>query len=454
TLNIDVIHDDNGERDSIANGPLPISDNPRVTLTDPGVEFGTTGHFETSGFDAAGNRVFRGATIPLYLNGLSGIVLPLFIGRVGTWSRPSVPLLLPHIHPVLGFSHGYLVAAGGEAYMGQDLTQLDLYDLVQYAPVTMEPAFPRAPQSMVVVQTGALLIDDAGAEWANFYTGLPSDATAPTATDAAGQPFSFGQVAGGDVIANANGDQYVVGATRATAPTNQILVVHSDGTLTAIFLSTARSGAAAAMVRGDLWVVGGTTDGMTGAPIEKPLTATLPDGTPAPPSPYPPDPTSGFALAEGVVPAPPDAGMPDMTAPDGAVSIATAPAAFLVGGVDPTTTTAGGVRSINPDCTMDCAVTSLATLPVLTRTRAFFMPATTTSPQQHLVVIGETSDGEDHAYVMDPLASPVTPTEIAFRERRSSASVALFPNNEVGIVGGLGVTSGTPVTSFELLALP
>jgi len=325
-----------------------------------------------------------------------------------------------------------------------------MYDLAVLLPVTPQPALPRAPKSIVVVNTAALLIDDTGATWVDLFDRtMKSEAVAP------GNGFTFGQVAGGDVVRSgtSGADQYVVGATRAGAPTNWILHVGGAGNLSAFTLTTARTGAAAGVLPGGLYVSGGTVEGSTaGGNVESCSTTQCP-GNPSTLLPDAPDPFANHAIVDGVLPF--AVTNPGMTAPppnpDG--TPATTPVAFLVGGASGAGE-AGGIRTFNLNCTtpMDCTISPpRATLPALTRTRAFFL-GPSTSPQ--LLVVGETSDGENHAFLADPLTDPIAPTEIALRERRKGASVALFPSGLVGVVGGTDATTGAAIKSFELFALP
>jgi hypothetical protein len=453
-MTIELVRDTNN-REILADAPVPGPGEP-LNMNDPGdVDFGTVARFEATGLGANGEHVFRGSTVPLYLNGIGGLQLPMFVGRANAWSRPPTSLSTSHVHPLLAFMHGYLVAAGGDVGAATDLTQFEMYDLALLVPTMTQPAFPRAPKSLVVVGTAALLIDDAGATWNDFYSYEKRDAGAP---DNSG--FTFAQVAGGDVV-SAGGDQYVVGATRATGPTNWILRVDAGSKLSAIALKTARTGAAAGAVRGGIYVSGGTVGGATsGGPIEicsstecvEPL-GPASEGAPAAPR-YDGDPIAGHAIVEGVLLASvATLGMPGTTT-DADAGPPTAPVGFLVGGTNPSNGEAGGIRTFNLDCmTAPCLLATRGTLPPLTRTRAFFLGLGTSAPQ--LLVIGETADGEDHAFWVDPLtAAPLSPNEIGFRQRRKGASVALFPNGQVGIVGGTDAATGAAVLSFELFAPP
>jgi hypothetical protein len=459
-MTIELVRGDNS-RELVTDLPPPSADNPVVEIGDPGdVDFGTVAHFEATGFGANGENVFRGSTVPLYLNGIGGLELPFFVGRARAWSRPPTPLGSSHVHPLLSFMHGYLVVSAGDSAATADPTQVDMYDLGVVARVVQQPALPRAPKSIVVVGTAALLIDDNGATWVDLYSRDKSEAVAP------GGGFSFAQVAGGDVVNDVlnGGDQYVVGATRASGPTSWILRVDSATHLSALSLTTPRVGASAGLVRNTLYVSGGTVDGSTtGGNVEScvspattmqclPVQSADMSGMPSGQVIYPPDPIANHAVVEGVLPS--ALANPDMPAPppnaDG--SVVTSPVGFLVGGTNPVTGDAGGIRTFNLDCpTNTCDITTRATLPALTRTRAFFLGP---SAARQLLIVGETSDGQDHAYLADPLANPIAATEIALRQPRKGASVSLFPNGLVGVVGGTDAASNAAIASFELFALP
>jgi hypothetical protein len=161
----------------------------------------------------------------------------------------------------------------------------------------------------------------------------------------------------------------------------------------------------------------------------------------------------GAALVEGVVAgvAAGAAGAPVGMAPaDG--GIATRPVAFVVGGVDPANGMPAGIRTFDLDCAGNaCAFTTQAALPALTRMHAFVV-GTGTAPR--LVAVGEGADGADHAFLFDPTSATPMPVEVAFREPRKAAGVALFPNRQVGVVGGTSLASGAAVLSIELFTLP
>jgi hypothetical protein len=438
-LTIDVIREsDPRSRANVTDGPMPDSTSPRVRLGDPGtIDFATLGHFEATGFDATGATVFRGQTISLYLNGIAALELPLFLGRVGVWSRPPNPLASPHVHASVGFvGAGFLVTAGGDSAGGSDPKLSEFYDLVAWKGLSKQPVLPRVPKSMAVVGTAALLIDDTGATWFDLYSQETLDAPPP-------EGFSFADVAGGNVVPLGD-SQYIVGATRPTGPTKQILrIKNGDRSLTAISLATARAGAAAGAIRGQLYIAAGNTGAAGGAPLEvcqakcETLMGPGADGQ-APGPRYPPDASVGAALVEGPVSTAPDAGL-------------TPAVAFLAGGVDATTGQPSGLRTFELDCAAaSCPISPRAALPALSRTRA--LVAGGFAPR--IVIVGEAADGEDHAFVVDPASGMLAATETAFRERRQGGTAATFPNGQIGVIGGTSVGNGAPVLSVEMFTGP
>jgi hypothetical protein len=426
---------------------------------------GSIGRFEATAFAADNTPVVRGSSVPFLMNGIDGMSLPLFVGKTGTWARPPDVLRSPHQHPALAVVlHAYLVAAGGESLAGSDPTRDDVYDVSTWSTLQSQPAFPRAPRSMVAVGTAVLLVDEAGATWLDLYNGSANAGAAP-------EGLTFPEVAGGEVFAAPDGRvQYLVGATRASGPeTNKVLRVDSgDLSLHALSLTTPRAGAAAAVVGGQLIVAGGSAD-PTSAGVE----ALQPDcGNKMecfrPVMFFPADATAGAGMVEGLaVPASAldagttapgdgvDAGAVDPDADGaGAGSITPGPGmnvAFLAGGVS-----AGspqGIRRLDLSCATPSAITSaspppcanrnIAPLPVaLARTHVFILRPT------QLFIVGEADDGENRALGLDLISMAIDmPVP---RERRKGASVALFPNGQTGLVGGVSVDTGQPVTTIEL----
>jgi hypothetical protein len=179
-------------------------------------------------------------------------------------------------------------------------------------------------------------------------------------------------------------------------------------------LGTPRLGAAAAVVGTKLVVAGGTDMG--------PMIEVLNDDETAfVASSFPPDPTQGLGV----------------TALD-------ATNALAVGGKDPATGTAAGLRTLDVACAASCATTELAALPMaLGRTKAFVL-----APNR-IMVTGESDDGQNHALLVDTSAAPPTFTEKVLREPRKGATAIWLPTSQVGFVGGQVVATGASATSIE-----
>ena len=98
------------------------------------------------------------------------------------------PLSVSRPAPVLSLLQGqYLFVAGGSDSSVAETTQI--YDFGQYAPLPSPPTMPRVPQSISLVGTVALLVDE-GATYFDLSAAQYVDVTAPTGG-------SFADVAGG-----------------------------------------------------------------------------------------------------------------------------------------------------------------------------------------------------------------------------------------------------------------
>jgi hypothetical protein len=296
SVSLDLVLDNN-TRTSVGQTNAPSASNLTVRLHDPGgLTAGAIGQFVATAVDSSGAPLIGGSTVPFLLNGIDGLALPVFVGRLGTFARPPDVLRIPHQHPALGIVlHAYLLASGGDVIAGTDPTSDDVYDLSTWSTLQSQPAFPRAPRSIVTVGTEVLLIDDAGATWLNLYTSGQDDGVPPTG-------LTFTDVAGGEVFTASGGHQYLVGATRTTGPdTDKVLRIDNDLTLHALTLNTARTAAAAVVVGDQLFVVGGSAD-----PASSGVEALLSDcgsGTECFRSVpfFPADGTAGAGMAQGLV---------------------------------------------------------------------------------------------------------------------------------------------------------
>jgi hypothetical protein len=402
TVQVDLVQA--GVHSTLANVPAPVLD---ISLGSGGPQ-NIQANMEATAFDANGNPVMHGVGPTFTLTGFVDTAFYLFLGRQG-FARPYGALQYEHKHPLLTvWPQQYLFVSGTDT-AGADQTSLDLYDVAFTALQPNEPAFPQGATSSAAAGTMLLLLSDTQFSWLNLLT---------AATSAAGPPvgLAFSEVSGGRTLIAPDGTEYIVGATRSTGdPTNKVLEVDADGTLHALVLSTARLGAAATFVEGSLVIAGGSA---TGAGAE----VFLPPGTSFTPLALPADPTTGAGLAE-----------------------LTPTSAILTGGHDPAAGTASPTRSIDLSCTSDCTATEIPSLALsLGNTQAFVVAPT------EVLVVGESDDGETHAYSLDVSGDSPTPVEQALRERRIGASATLLPNGQVAIVGGDAPGSAAAVSTIEL----
>jgi len=390
-----------------------------ITIGNPGLAQQALASFEATGLDAAGTPIVHGASVTYVVFDLNSVVIPIFVARSSSWSRPLENLEHARNYPVaIVASHRYLIAAGGEV---KDVSPAvpDVYDTINWRAVKDEqrPPFPRAPKTMVLVEAAAALlcIDDTGATW-NLLEAYPPR----IANEPAPAGLAFSEVAGGEVFelrdANLNvTSTFVVGATRTSGdPTSKVLRVDDKGNLRALTLAVPRLGAAAGVVAGNLVVWGGSAEG-AGAEV---LTRSEDAFSPLP---FPPDATAGLGLA----------------ALDGTTAV-------LAGGKDPMTGAAAALRTFDVICTADCATAELAAAPMaLQRTHVFPLAA------GNLLVTGDSDDGEFHAFSV--LTSSGTPeiAERPLRERRKGATSLLLPTGQPGVLGGEDPESGAPAMSVE-----
>ncbi len=383
-----------------------------ITIKDPGFAPGTIASFEATGLDAEGTPLVRGASIPYVLYSLSSAKIPIFVGRASTWSRPPENLEHARNHPVTAVAwHQYVIAAGGEVKDASPAVP-DVYDAINWQAQKTQPPFPRAPKSMVLVGSTLLCIDEVAATWIDLYDDRQANEPAPAG-------LTFAEIAGGDVFELADGSFYVVGATRLTGgASSKVLRLDKNGILKSITLGTARLGAAAGVVAGNLVVWGGSAEGAGAEVLNKAEDAFSPLA-------YPPDATAGLGLATF----------------DGNT-------ALLAGGKDPTTGAAASLRTFDVTCAADCAATELAMPPLaLQRTRVFPLAA------GNLLITGDADDGEFHAFTLATSGGAAEVTERPLRERRKSATSLLLPNGQPGVLGGENPETAAPALSIETFFL-
>ncbi len=364
--------------------------------------------FELTAFDASDNAVVHGTSVSYSLMTFGGAFPSLFAARTGGFSRAPGNLLFGYQHPLVEIvSHAYLLVAGGDSADSASVA-LDVYDMANWAVEPKQTWLPRVPKTWAAAGWSLLVIDETGAIVVDLTTGQSAALTAPAGLD-------FADLVGGDVIVGATEERYIIGATRNSgAPSDRVLRLDSDGTLRVLTLNTARLGAAAANIDGQIVVVGGADTG-AGAEV---LNA---DQTGFNALPFAADSTQGAALAK-----------------------LTAGTAILVGGADPSSGARSAVRTLDLTCTDGCSATPVAKLAFdYDRARAFYLN------DNQLLVAGESNDGQSHVFTLDKTIG-FDLTEQALRAPRTLASAVTMPNGQIGLVGGNSLDDGTQAASLEL----
>ncbi|WP_438030301.1 hypothetical protein [Sorangium sp. So ce233] len=380
--------------------------------------------FEVRGLDAGGATVARGRSASgIYLAALSGEVLPLFAQRTGRWARPPGGLAASRVGaPGAALAERYLILTGGAAVASADAVagevdpaRLDAYDIAGWGGSASSGALPRAARSLVVRGDLLLAIDDEGATWTDLVAGQSAEAALPMGLG------SFAEVAGGRTIEATDGRSFVVGAARAGEPaeapgqpSDAVLVVGADLTLSVARLRHARAGAAAVWVEGvGLVVAGGSAEGAGVEVLGDGATAFLPRA-------FPPDAAHGAGAA--------------VTGP-GEIA--------LIGGVQ------GGApaptRRLAPGCAASCAAAEVAgaALPAaVVDVAAFALPG-----GRVLAVGSEAGDGGlTRSFVVDVAAAQVE--ELPLREPRRGATAVPAPNGTLALLGGVH-PDGAPALTIE-----
>ena len=401
-----------GETDAMTRAPAPVSllvesvasDGTATQLTRVGlpattIDLGdqsqdTVAQLRVTAFDADGTARVRGTSVAVQLGGLAGTTLELFVQRAGELARLPSPLADARPQPLLAAVSGryFFVAGGSDASLA---LATQLYDLATYTPMASPPKLPRAPKSMALFGTVALLVDETGATWFSLADSTTADAGVPTGG-------SFAEIAGGASVVADDGSVYIVGGTRPTGdPTPRVLRLDTAGTISFVSLTTARLGATATWVVGrGLVVAGGSA---TGAGVEI-LGATATSATALS---FPPDPTTGAGAA----------------ALDGAHVV-------FAGGVDPMKADAK-LRVVDLGCASMCtAAPWTSSLPaLLVRAQAFALG------DGGALVVGDDAMGVTHA----ARVSPTRADDVPFKAARSGARAVLLPTGAIAVVGGAQV---------------
>jgi hypothetical protein len=381
--------DGNGKATTLARVSWPTDS---IDLGDQSQD--TVAVVRVTGFDASGAPRVRGTSVPVQLGGLAGSTLDVFVQRAGELARLPSPLSdarpSPLVAPVIG---RYLFVAGGSDPSTSTTSQL--YDLATYTATATPPALPRAPLSMAMLESRALLIDAAGATWLELADGSHGDASVPSGG-------TFAEVAGGATVIAEDGSAYVVGATRTTGdPTPRVLHLANDGTVSFVSLTTPRKGAAATWLAGHGLVVAGGS--ASGAGVEV---------------------LAAGATTATALPFPSDAATGAGAAPLDAKSV------VLLGGVDATMADAK-VRVIDVTCAASCATSAWSAVIPTTLVRASAFAFVDGSA----LVVGDDAAGATHATRVTPTAV----ADVALKAARGHASTIVTPNGAVAIVGGAGV---------------
>lgn len=372
--------------------------------------------FEVTGYDGAGNPVMRGTSIGgIVLDAIEGDTFQIFAQRLGQWARPPGQLSRAHTRaPAISVGERYLLTTGGDAR--QDAERIEQYDLFAWAGIDAGEAFDFSARSLWwdpdTLEVLALGSDTTG-EAASFNGAevLPEPIQLPDGLS------SFGEIAGGSVVQVGDGREFIVGATRATTPTDAVIDVGADGTRTVRRLVQKRAGAAVTWVPGvGLVVAGGSAEG-PGVEVlaEQATTFATHD--------FPPDATIGAGASPSSYPK----------------------QAMLIGGT--TDGTGAKTRTLDLGCTIDCApkAQDLAT-PEAALTRVSAYPV----GQGRLIVVGDEADpsGLTRTFVVDYIEETVT--ELPLREPRRWATPVPTPNGKLAILGGVH-PDGTPALTVEML---
>ncbi len=271
-----------GTEEPVTTLDVPEGDeSPNFELTGP------VSRLVVSGSTRDGDEVVRGRSFWFEPDGLKELSVPLFVGRVGAFSRPGSLLHDPGENPVLAVIGGRFLLAGGADDGGK--TQMSGFDFGFWSPTTTEyyqcgDANCEAKSIAVIAGSVALVI---GEDWSyarDFTTNYGHQYAPPNGLE------SWNQVAGGQAIQVEDGSAYVVGATRIATRSQTVVRLASDFTVEIADLEAERAGAAATWVTGRGLLVVGGSDTAPGVELlaEGALQAVA--------LPFPPDATTGSAL--------------------------------------------------------------------------------------------------------------------------------------------------------------
>ncbi|MBW2457885.1 MAG: hypothetical protein JRI68_25490 [Deltaproteobacteria bacterium] len=360
--------------------------------------------FEVTGTDATSTLQVRGRSLGLVIGELAADVLPVFAQRLGQWARP--PSQLDHSHvgglgAVLG--ERLLMVTGGSATDGAEDGSVAFYDLLALGGAT-GGVLSFVPKSIVVSADGdaALFIDEHEAHWIDFAAAESAIVEPPDGLS------SFDQIAGGKTVVGPEAS-YVVGATRSSAPSDRILVVAADRSLSSATLTAPRQHAAAAWVPDVGLAIAGGSDTAAGVEV---LAA---GGSTATLRPFEPDAVIGAGAVKGIV--------------GGEL--------LLLCGVD------GDQPSL--ECIADCTPT---TLDIDLGATVTHCDAYAADDGAVLVVGQDVDDGQIRTWSVAVTAAAAT--ELPLREPRLGAVSVPAPNGTLALLGGEHL-DGTPALTVEML---
>jgi hypothetical protein len=386
---------------------------------------GDDGMIEVTGEDADGGIVLFGSSIPTSFGALDGIIVPIFVQRVGAFARlPNPEENDARTFPVLAVVGGrYLFITGGLPMSSADSTQL--YDLAGLAPLSNPPTLSAPPLSLAVVESDAGdqvadTFDDAGLTQLDLTSGYELPGTLPTGPTAA-------DIAGGATI-QAAGSQYIVGGTRTNGnPTSAVLKIDPAGNWSWLQLTQPRWGAAAVWIDAiGLVVLGGnpTASGDAGAGAE----STNPTGT-------------AFVPLTNIP--------PDPSVSSGAATLDDKQVVLLAGGLLPDGSDPG-VRVIDLSCEAPCTPKRTWTsLPMPLGWAQAFSNRSSSGPATAVYVVGsELLTQTTRLFVLTPSAAvpPPTAAEVPTKVIHTGASAVPSP---IGPPGSLLLFGGAPeIESF------
>lgn len=361
--------------------------------------------FDVTGFDAQGNTVLRGRSVGgIIPSDLAGEVFPVFAERLGGWSRPPGALARTHTHaPAVAIGERYLFMTGGDAQ--EDAVETEEYDLFWWEGAKGR-TFPFAAETLVS-NVDSVLALGSDAIWLDS-SGFASP-TLPSGLD------SFEPLAGGSAVSSDDGRLFLVGATRLDKPSDVVLEIAADQSVTVRKLVFPRAGAAATWVTDvGLVIVGGSA---TDQAVE-----VLP--------------TQGTAFAVRDFP-------PDATTGAGAAA-STLGTVILAGGTN--NGVGAKTRLFDPRCTSDCTMDALDDATpdaALARTATFGLPG------GRAVVVGDELDPKGQTRTFEINYLKPASREMPLREPRRGATPVPAPNGTLAILGGAHL-DGTAALSVEM----